>query len=67
MRPSSFMTAPNGKGGLMETAKKKRISLQTRLPPDLHQWLSNLAVRNERTLNAEVIRILKQARETELV
>ena len=51
----------------METAKKKRISLQTRLPPDLHQWLSNLAIRNERTLNAEVIRILKQARETELV
>lgn len=34
---------------------------QVRMPADVHQWLTERARRNDRSMNAELIRILKEA------
>ena len=40
---------------------------QTRIPADVHQWLTDRAKTNDRSMNAELVRILKEvkAKETE--
>ena len=40
---------------------------QTRIPTDVHQWLTGRAKQNDRSMNAELVRILKEvkARESE--
>ena len=40
---------------------------QTRIPADVHQWLTGRAKQNDRSMNAELVRILKEvkAREAE--
>lgn len=41
------------------------VSLILRLPPDLHAKLKALAERDERSLNREIVYLLKQAAEDE--
>jgi predicted HicB family RNase H-like nuclease len=36
---------------------------QARIPADVHQWLTERAKQNDRSMNAELIRILRQAKE----
>ena len=43
----------------METEKRTQV----RMPGDVHQWLTHRAKQNDRSMNAELIRILKQAKE----
>jgi len=38
---------------------------QTRIPAPVHQWLTDRAKTNDRSMNAELIRILKAAMEKE--
>jgi plasmid stability protein len=38
---------------------------QTRMPADLHQWLTDRAKQNDRSMNAELVRILKEAKEAD--
>jgi plasmid stability protein len=35
------------------------------MPLDLHEWLTKRAESNDRSMNAELIRILKEAKEAE--
>lgn len=42
---------------------KQVIRIQTRYQPDLHQWLKDRAKRNNRSLNGELMEVLKQAKE----
>ena len=42
-----------------ETEKRTQV----RMPTDVHQWLIHRAKQNDRSMNAELIRILKEARE----
>jgi plasmid stability protein len=34
---------------------------QTRMPAEVHQWLAERAKTNDRSMNAELVRILKEA------
>ena len=45
----------------METEKRTQV----RMPGDVHQWLTHRAKQNDRSMNAELIRILKEAKEQE--
>ncbi len=38
---------------------------QTRLPTDIHYWLTERARRNDRSMNAELVRILRETKEEE--
>ena len=41
------------------------VRTQTRFKPDLHAWLADRAKRNNRSLNGELMEVLKQLKETE--
>jgi len=36
---------------------------QARIPADVHQWLTDRAKRNDRSMNAELVRILKEVKD----
>lgn len=36
---------------------------QTRIPADVHQWLTDRAKGNDRSMNAELVRILKEVKD----
>ena len=36
---------------------------QARMPDDIHQWVTERAKQNDRSMNAELVRILKEVRE----
>ena len=36
---------------------------QVRMPAEVHQWLVNRAKQNDRSMNAELVRILKEVKE----
>ncbi|MFM2318730.1 MAG: hypothetical protein RLZZ215_1351 [Pseudomonadota bacterium] len=38
---------------------------QVRFPSDIHQWLTERARRNDRSMNAELVRILRETKEAE--
>ena len=38
---------------------------QVRFPTDIHQWLTERARRNDRSMNAELVRILRETKEKE--
>jgi len=38
---------------------------QARIPTDIHQWLTERARRNDRSMNAELVRILRETKEEE--
>ena len=40
--------------------KQESIKLQLRLPPDVHQWLIKFAAENDRSMNSQIITILKE-------
>ncbi len=42
-----------------------QVKTQARLPLTLHQWLTERARRNDRSMNAELVRILREAKEEE--
>lgn len=48
---------------MTEQETEKRT--QVRMPADVHQWLTHRAKQNDRSMNAELIRILKEAKEAE--
>lgn len=39
------------------------IRLQVRLDPDVHAWLAEVARREDRSLNAQINRLLRQLKE----
>lgn len=39
---------------------------QVRFPSDIHQWLTERARRNDRSMNAELVRILRETKEQEV-
>ena len=39
---------------------------QARIPTDIHQWLTERAQRNDRSMNAELVRILRETKEQEV-
>lgn len=41
----------------------KQKQTQARMPADVHQWLAGRAVRNNRSMNGELVDILKKAKE----
>ena len=38
---------------------------QARIPADVHQWLTGRAKQNDRSMNSELVRILKAAKEAD--
>lgn len=38
---------------------------QARIPSDIHQWLTERAKQNDRSMNAELVRILRETKEQE--
>ena len=36
---------------------------QVRMPDDIHQWVTERAKQNDRSMNAELVRILKEVKE----
>ena len=38
---------------------------QARIPAEVHQWLAERAKTNDRSMNAELVRILKEAKAAE--
>ena len=44
---------------------KSVIRTQTRYQPDLHAWLADRAKQNNRSLNGELMEVLKQLKEAE--
>ena len=42
---------------------KPTIRVQTRYKPDIHQWLVNRAGQHNRSLNGELMEILKEVKE----
>lgn len=38
---------------------------QVRIPSDVHQWLIERARRNDRSMNAELVRILRETKESD--
>lgn len=44
---------------------KQLIKTQTRIPSDIHQWLVERAKQNDRSMNAELVRILRETKEAE--
>jgi plasmid stability protein len=45
--------------------KKAQAQTQARIPTDIHQWLTERARRNDRSMNAELVRILRETKEKE--
>lgn len=45
------------------TQTEKRT--QTRIPNEVHQWLTDRARQNDRSMNAELVRILKEKKEAD--
>lgn len=43
----------------------KQVQTQSRFPIDIHQWLAERALRNDRSMNAELVRILRETKEKE--
>lgn len=43
----------------------KDIRTQVRLPENMHQWLANRAKQNDRSMNAELVRILRERMEAD--
>ena len=41
----------------------KHQKTQVRMPADVHQWLTSRAGRNNRSMNGELVDILKKAKE----
>ena len=41
----------------------KHQKTQVRMPVDVHQWLAGRAARNNRSMNGELVDILKKAKE----
>lgn len=41
------------------------VKTQSRIPSDIHQWLTERARRNDRSMNAELVRILRETKEQE--
>mgnify|MGYP001569726746 CR=1 FL=1 len=42
---------------------KKTVDLYLRLPPDLHAWVKELAENQHRSLNSQIIVLLRQAKQ----
>lgn len=49
----------------IDNMPKPVIRIQTRYQPDLHQWLADRAKQNTRSLNGELMEILKKMKEGE--
>lgn len=50
----------------MKTPKKqdaKGVTLLLRLDPELHEWLRQYAKTNDRSMNSQVLNLLKKAKE----
>lgn len=47
------------------TTEKNTVVFSLRMPPELHQWLSSRAGRNDRTMTAEMLRILRKMKADE--
>ena len=45
--------------------KQERVAVLVRLPIDAKKWISRRAVRNEASLNAEIVRIIRLQMEAE--
>ena len=45
--------------------KEEYKTTQTRIPENIHQWLAERAKRNDRSMNAELVRILRERMENE--
>ena len=43
----------------------KDVRTQTRIPENIHQWLAERAKHNDRSMNAELVRILRERMENE--
>ena len=43
----------------------KHQKTQVRIPADLHKWLTSRAKQNDRSMNAELVRILKEVKAKE--
>ena len=43
----------------------KDVRTQTRIPENVHQWRTERAKRNDRSMNAELVRILRERMENE--
>jgi hypothetical protein len=41
------------------TRKKERIAVLVRLPVDAKKWIARMAIRNETSVNAEIVRIIR--------
>jgi plasmid stability protein len=41
----------------------EKIRVQTRYPADIHQWLTERAARNNRSMNGELVDILEKVKE----
>ncbi|UOG91795.1 MAG: Arc family DNA-binding protein [Candidatus Thiothrix sulfatifontis] len=50
---------------IMEAVKKQASPYPLRMADDVKTWLQQRAKANDRTVHAEIIRILKEAREEE--
>lgn len=51
----------------MKNPKKqdaKEVTLLLRLDPELHEWLRQYAKTNDRSMNGQVLNLLKKAKET---
>lgn len=46
---------------MTDTETEKRT--QVRMPTDVHQWLTHRAKQNDRSMNAELVRILKEVKD----
>lgn len=44
-------------------SKKKQTPLMVRLPEDLHAWVKELAEKEHRSLNSQIIVLLQQAKD----
>ena len=47
------------------TNKDIEARTQIRIPKSVHQWLSDRAKRNDRSMNAELVRILRERMEAD--
>jgi predicted HicB family RNase H-like nuclease len=47
----------------IEASIMSKKQTQVRMPDDIHQWLTERAKQNDRSMNAELVRILKEVKD----
>jgi len=46
-------------------SQSQETRTQVRFPSDIHRWLTERAKQNDRSMNAELVRILRETKEEE--